>query len=304
MARNVFRPGEVMYNQSKIHLAPPESFAPVVEIAELDEEEYSGPTADQLRREAEAFQQQWEAEKARMIENARADAERIIKDAEGRAFEEVKRKSAQAQVTKQEAEDEARRVRQEAVAESERIIAEAEQKAKQIEADAHKRGWEAGEEKGYRDGQQEANRLIDRLHVILSKTIERRNEIIEESETQIVQLVLQISQKVVKVISDNQKNVVMNNVIQALRKLRSKSDVVIRVNLQDVGIVGDRAQELMESLEKVGKVTVMEDATVDPGGAVIETDFGLIDARISSQLREIEERILELVPMKLKAKPK
>ncbi|MFP4409747.1 MAG: flagellar assembly protein FliH, partial [Spirochaetaceae bacterium] len=38
------------------------------------------------------------------------------------------------------------------------------------------------------------------------------------------------------------------------------------------------------------------------GGAIVETDFGEIDARISSQLREIEDRILELMHISNRSK--
>jgi flagellar assembly protein FliH len=35
---------------------------------------------------------------------------------------------------------------------------------------------------------------------------------------------------------------------------------------------------------------------------VIETDFGEIDARISSQLSELEERILDVAPIRARGK--
>ena len=41
---------------------------------------------------------------------------------------------------------------------------------------------------------------------------------------------------------------------------------------------------------------------MDPGGTIIETDFGEIDARIASQLQEIEDRILELMPVRARAR--
>jgi flagellar assembly protein FliH len=50
----------------------------------------------------------------------------------------------------------------------------------------------------------------------------------------------------------------------------------------------------------VKSITVLEDSSVDRGGCILETDFGQIDARISSQLSEIEERILELAPIRAK----
>jgi flagellar assembly protein FliH len=55
-------------------------------------------------------------------------------------------------------------------------------------------------------------------------------------------------------------------------------------------------------MEGVKGIQVQEDSTVDSGGCIIETDFGEIDARISSQLAELEARILEISP--IKARPK
>ena len=54
----------------------------------------------------------------------------------------------------------------------------------------------------------------------------------------------------------------------------------------------------MSSVENIKNITVVEDTTVERGGCVIETDFGAIDARISSQLSELEQKILEISPIK------
>jgi flagellar assembly protein FliH len=122
----------------------------------------------------------------------------------------------------------------------------------------------------------------------------------EESETQVINLVLRIAQKVIKVISENQKNVVINNVVQALRKMKSRGDVIIRVNLDDLELTSEHINDFLKMVENVKSITVLEDSSVDRGGCIIETDFGQIDARISSQLHEIEERILELMPIRIK----
>jgi flagellar assembly protein FliH len=54
--------------------------------------------------------------------------------------------------------------------------------------------------------------------------------------------------------------------------------------------------------ERVTSITIAEDSTVDVGGCIIETDFGEIDARIATQHREIEDRILELTPIQTRPK--
>lgn len=305
MAKNVFRSNEVEYLGSKVFITGPEFGAHLTPVPQEASpvEEYNGPTADDLRREAEHFKVQWEEEKEKMISDARAEAERIVKEAENLAFEEVKKKSEQAQSLKATAESEAERIRKEANDEAERILDDARRQAGEIEQQSRDEGYNRGRQEGFEQGEAELDRLVDRLHVIINKTIERREEIIEETEGQLVHLVLEIARKVVKVISENQKNIVVNNVVQALRKLKSKADVNIRVNIDDLKLVSEHATEFVSRIERVENVTVMEDSTVDRGGCVIETDFGQIDARISAQLREIEDRILELVPIASRRKP-
>lgn len=303
MAKNVFRPQEIKNTFRKVYIKPPEEFAPQLVPEEAEEaEEYTGPTADDLRKEAEEFQAQWEQEKQEMLQRAREEADRIVKDAERVAFQEVKSKQEEAQKIKDDAQGEADRIVADAEERAAEINRNAERQAEDAQEEARRTGFEEGREKGFLEGRAEHERLIERLHVIINKAIDRRNEIIEESETQIVNLVVQIAKKVVKVISENQRNVVVNNVTQALRKLKEKTEVIIRVNIEDLEMVTNHVQDIIERVEREHHITVAEDSTVDPGGAIIETDFGEIDARIASQLQEIEDRILELVPVKARKK--
>ena len=312
MAKAVFRPGEITLLDKIVILDPPNSFcelerlAPSAEIAHEIEavEEYTGPTAEDLRREAEAFKIQWEAEREAMAQDAKAEAAIIIKEAEAAAFQEVKRKTDQAQTLKREAEDEA-----------ERIVAEAKQRAAKLEADAREsfererqgaleQGMAAGREQGFQAGAAEVERLVERVQVILERAQNKRAEILEETEQQIIDLVLLIARKVVKAISENQRGVVIANAAQALRKVRDRGagSVSIRVNAADLRLTTEHAKDFIKLMEGGKTIQIVEDSTVDQGGCIIETDFGEIDARISSQLAELETKILELSPIKGRAK--
>jgi flagellar assembly protein FliH len=305
LAKNVFKPQEIMYLSRKVFIEPPRITAeePVEEVAPAEVErggEYTGPTVDDMRREAEQFRKDWEAEKERMLAQAQAEAEKIKKEAEKVAFDEVKRKNNQAQKIRQDAEDQAQVILAEAKTKAAVLEGEIKERVTQTEREAYEKGYADGHGKGYDEGKAEVARLVESLHTIITKAIEKRNEIIEEAETQIINLVLLIVKKVIKVISENQKNVVINNVVQALRKLKSRGDVVIRVNLADLELTSEHVKDFMKMVENVKSITVLEDSSVDKGGCIIETDFGQIDARISSQLHEIEERILELMPIRSK----
>jgi flagellar assembly protein FliH len=295
----VFRPTEVVNLKSAVQVEPPHVAVEEPEVLE-PVPEYTGPTADDLRREAEAFKESWETEKAEMIKRSEAEAAKIVTAAEARAFDEVTKKTDEAEQERQAAADEAEKTVAEAEARAANLIRDAEQKVDEITEAARKEGFEEGHKDGYEAGGAEVERLVEQLHSVINHALEKRNDIIEESETQLINLVLLIAKKVVKVISENQKNVVINNVIQALRKLKSRGEVVIRVNLEDVKLTSEHVKDFMRMVESVKSVTVVEDSSVDKGGCIIETDFGQIDARISSQLSEIEEKILELAPIKIR----
>ena len=299
MAKNVFRSQEVSRSENRIVLESPYD-EEVKEVTIESVEEYAGPTADELKREAEAFKRNWDSERQKMIDEARAEADRIIKEAEQRAFEEVQNKTEEARQAKQQADEDKTRIVDEAQKEADNMRRDVRDEVDQIRKDAYNEGYTAGHEEGFGSGKPEVERLITQIHHIIDMTLEKRNEIIEQSETQLISLVLLIAKKVVKVISENQKNVVINNVIQALRKLKSRGEVLIKVNLDDVELTTEHVKDFMRMVDNVQSVTVVEDSTVDKGGCIIETDFGEIDARISSQLQEIEEKIHELAPIRTK----
>lgn len=303
MGKNVFRANEVKLTNELVQLHLSRSFVqeePEEDIVEIPE--YEGPTADDLRREAEQWKVRWEVEKEEIIEAAHEQARTIVADAEKAAFEEVKRKTDQAQVLRQEAQDEADTLLDKARRDAEAILAEAKTRVAEQEKNGYDEGFKKGREEGFREGNIEAQRLIDRLHVIIERTMDKRQEILSETEQQIVDLVLLMTRKIVKVISENQRNVVVSNVVQALRKVKGRGDVIVRVNLNDVGMTSQHTKDFLSAAENVKNITVVEDSTIDRGGCVVETDFGAIDARIVSQLNELEQRILEVSPIKTRLK--
>jgi flagellar assembly protein FliH len=302
----VFRSGELQLSNERVILDPPQAYEdfslnqgpPPEEPEELPEiPEFTGPTADDLRREAELFKAHWDEEREALIREARDRADALLAEARADADGETRR-----------AEAEARRIREEAEAEAEKLLAEAKHKAADLEgsaqaafekkrSEAEAAGFAEGREAGYAEGRAEADRLIERLQTMLERARSRREEILAETEQQIVDLALLIARKVIKIISETQKEVVKANVEEALRKVKGRGDIIIRVNLADLKLSTEHINGFIHKMEGVKGIQVAEDSTVDPGGCIIETDFGEIDARISSQLAELESKIRDMSPI-------
>ena len=306
MLKAVFRPSELVPITDKIVIEAPSAYSDMPNMGQLDDaaevmdavEEYTGPTADDLRREAEMFKTQWEEEKERMITNARTEADNIIADAQKAAFQEVKRQTDEAQVIKQQAEEEAERIIADANVKASEIENEVRQNLEAEKKEAKDKGREEGREDGFAEGKAEVDRLINRTQTALERAQDKRGEILGETEQEIIDLVLLISRKVIKVISEHQRNVIVANVTEALRKVKAKGSVIIRVNMVDLNLATEHKQDFIRMMEGVQSIQIVEDSSVDNGGCIIETDFGEIDARISSQLAELESKILEVSPIR------
>jgi flagellar assembly protein FliH len=305
MVRTVFRNGELPQVCSMLALEAPFPPLPIEaeEVAFVESvEEYLGPTADDLRREAESFKESWDLQRAAMISAAHSEADQIVKNAKEAATAEFERKNQTVADIQKDAEEKAAQ-----------IIAEAEERASAIESGAKEtfelgkksaqdEGRSAGYDEGYKDGKAEVDRLVERCHVVLERIQDKRADILADAEQQIVELTLMLTRKVVKALSNSQTDVITENVKEALRKVKVKGNVTIKVNLSDLEITTAHKEEFIALIEGGGSshLQIHEDSSVDKGGCIVETDFGEIDARISSQLAELESRILELSPIQKK----
>lgn len=299
MAKNLFQPNEVKRKDGEFKLGLVHEFVQPQEEVEVEEVPvYTGPTIEDIQKEIDEYKAKWESEKQIMLEEAQAQADEIVNNAKEAAFAEVKRQSDQAQEIKVEAEQKAQEIIKAAQEEASQIREKAENEKIDIQSDAKNEGFKIGREEGYKVGEEEVNRLIDRSHKILEAVMSRREEILNETEQQIVELVLLMTRKVIKIISENQRQVVVANILQALKKVRGRGEVTLRVNLQDVNLSTQHIQDFIKQVENIKGITVIEDSSVDKGGCIVETDFGAIDARISSQLSELESKVLEISPIK------
>ncbi|UGQ15980.1 flagellar assembly protein FliH [Borrelia sp. RT5S] len=219
------------------------------------------------------------------------ESSRILKEANEQASRIVGLANEKAEVLQREAEGRKEEIEKEVNSEIEKIVKEYEDKLKGELEVATAKGRKEGYEVGFSRGCEDFDKLVGKLNSMIAALVAKRKEILESSGDQIMKLVMQIAVKVVKKIVDTQKSVVIENVNEALKKVKNKTNIIIRVNLDDVDIVSHEKTEFVSKFDFIENLEVVEDINIGKGGCVIETDFGEIDARISSQLDRIEERL-------------
>ena len=253
---------------------------------------------EKAKRETIQLRQVGEQEYWSRIKSAEAEKKKITQAAEIEASNRINLAREEFKKKIDDAESQAKKIIEQAKEEAENIIKEVEDKKVEIIRTAQNEGYEQGKEKGLNEGKDTLNSMISHLKKIIGETINKRNEIIESSEKQLCNIAVIIAKKIVKTISETDKGVVLRNVSEALKKVKGRAKVIIRINISDLELVARHKDNFYRMLDNIENVSILEDPYIEKGGCIIETDFGDIDARVSAQLDEIETAVKNVQPIK------
>jgi flagellar assembly protein FliH len=302
LSKLVFKPNEIKVTDSYKQVELPDKYKKNVmtdeEFKEFEVDEdgnpvdvYQGPSIEEMEAELERYRRETEEEVNRMLEEAKGRAQQIEEDGKKAAFKELQDAREQIKEEMEKFRADSEREIERGKFEAEKMIKEAELKVSEIEHEAYKKGYEAGREEGYKEGQAEVMRLIDRLGTIVSTAVDIRDDIIRSSEKLMTEMILMIARKVIKDEIVERREVVINNIKEAIKRVKDRDRIDVRVNFADLDMTTAHKDELIKMMESLKKVNIYEDSRVERGGCIIETDVGAIDARISTQLDTIEEAI-------------
>ena len=77
----------------------------------------------------------------------------------------------------------------------------------------------------------------------------------------------------------------------ALRRITEKDHVRIRVSVADAPHIREMRDDLLTLVDGIKNLEILDDRRVGDGGVVIETGAGTIDAKIETQLAEVERTL-------------
>jgi flagellar assembly protein FliH len=121
-----------------------------------------------------------------------------------------------------------------------------------------------------------------------------REALWQRQEAEMVAFVLTIARQVIKTEVAQNPEIVRNIIQNALRRVTDKEHVRIRVSLSDAARVRTMRDELMAMTDGLRQLEILDDRRVGDGGCVIETGAGTIDAKIETQLAEVERALCPL----------
>jgi flagellar assembly protein FliH len=161
----------------------------------------------------------------------------------------------------------------------------------EIQEAARVQGYNVGYEEGYAAGMAAVEKAmaeqVSRLSAIVSAVHESHAGFFRTAERQVVDLALQIAQKVVERQVENMPDLAVNVIRGALEEMDARTAVRVRVNPDDVELLRRRWTQVVPPGVGADRIELQPDERVSSGGAVIETTQGQVDAQLESKLAQL-----------------
>lgn len=204
-----------------------------------------------------------------------------------------------------DANDEARRIVERAMEEAQNHVHAAKQESEKIISDgmdqvievkdkARQEGYQEGQKEGFNEGRQVAQSLIEDALTVKEEAIQKYNQMLEDAEPQIMEIILQITSKVLnkKMVEDDY---IVGLIKMALDICTYTSGVTLRVSEDDYDYVLMEKDRILVLCESVDDIEVKLDRSLNRGACVVESPSGVIDASVQVQMDYIKNRIDELL---------
>ncbi len=131
--------------------------------------------------------------------------------------------------------------------------------------------------------------LVTLLQSAVKNLTDQRELIWQESESEIIKLILTISNKIVGYEIGNDSIHVLKHVVKdAIAYAGEKKIVAIKLSPDDVKKIKSQEGTILSDQS----IKFAEDKTIDSGGCIVETDFGSIDSQIETRWDEILKTLL------------
>ncbi|NMB26158.1 MAG: hypothetical protein GX986_11570 [Firmicutes bacterium] len=185
------------------------------------------------------------------------------------------------------------------------LVVAAEEQVTALRQDAEEAGFavgkQAGYEEGYAVGKREGAAAIQRelqadkqvMLDIIGECQALRSRAIAQAERDIVVLSLAIAEKIVRRHLEHVPEDTTHVVQEVVEGLQQSDGGVIRVHPSVLSALGESMEQTIADVDAPKGFELVGDSSIKPGGCLVETAFGRLDARLETRLTNLSQALLQ-----------
>ncbi len=137
--------------------------------------------------------------------------------------------------------------------------------------------------------QQGAEEGLEQFNLHILHMDQELKKLRHELQRMVLPIALKAAKKIVGKELSTHPETIVDIVLQALTPISQSHKVIIFVNKQDKDILEEQKSKLLNLLKQVSTLSIQEKSNVAPGGCIIQTESGMINATIDNQWASLEK---------------
>jgi flagellar assembly protein FliH len=218
-------------------------------------------------KEQENQQLKWEREK--VLQEAQAEAEMLLESAR----------------------EESRRMADETASQK----AKWEQEKEVLQQEAYQQAYLEGLDEGREKGIDEYRHYINQAIEVISNAKDDYYKHIEKAETVILELGMRTAEKIIGRIINEDPSTFLDIIKRGIKEVRELPEVQIHVHPANYRLLSDNQEELESMFPVLRKLLIFPNDELGRDECFIETGEGRVIVSVDSQLREIKNKLVEIL---------
>jgi flagellar assembly protein FliH len=139
----------------------------------------------------------------------------------------------------------------------------------------------------------EVDRMRRLVQAILSGFARQRRELLGELQPYVVRIAVEVARRIVQRELRTDPGMVSRTVGSALEEVATVAETRVRVHPLDAQVLQATIREIVPTPDEAASLKIVPDGSIERGGCVVESDRGIVDARLQTQFEEMQARLLD-----------
>lgn len=183
--------------------------------------------------------------------------------------------------------EEAERIIEEANASAAAIIEEARIRAEILTQEIAEKAKKEGFQEGLKNGASETEKMKEQLAEEKVKQDTEYKRQLELLEPELVNTILEVFSKVFQVTLEDKEDMIQHLVANAVAHIDNSYEFIIRVSKEDYPNLKKNKDQIFEEIPQISTLEIIKDSSLKKNQCLIETDGGVFDCSIDTQLEKL-----------------
>ena len=163
-------------------------------------------------------------------------------------------------------------------------------------AEGYKLGQDEGQKKAFETYSKEITLRLSEMKTLIDAFGNMKKELVSHNEAHIIQLLFHLSSKLAQAQLEFDTTPLLNTIKSALDLAQEEENVVIHVSNQQIEFLEKLKSEGKVEFDFLEKVKLVGNDKISPGGCIVETNYGEVDAQIEQRVEQLWTHLKDNMP--------